>query len=148
MPPELCLRGVIPNQLAKCRASLKCVTSPEVPALHVEASVAFYQGLGLRLIVSAIPRYARFECPDGDSTFSLHQVHQPPAGPGAIIYFECDSLDDKVRAFEGLGDRFTQNPKDEPRLWREARLVDPSGNVVCLYAAGENRRNPPRRVAP
>ena len=31
-------------------------------------------------------------------------------------------------------------------LWREARLVDPSGNVICLYHAGENRLNPPWRV--
>ena len=32
MPPELNSRGVRPNQLAKCRASWKCVTSPEVAA--------------------------------------------------------------------------------------------------------------------
>ena len=119
-----------------------------VPALDVEASVAFYRGLGLRLIVSALPRYARFECPDGDSTFSLHQVQQSPAGPGAIVYFECESLDNTVSELKGLGYRFTQDPKDEPWLWREARLVDPSGNVVCLYSAGENRRNPPWRMAP
>lgn len=119
-----------------------------VPALDVEVSVAFYRGLGLRLIVSALPRYARFECPDGDATFSLHQVQQPPAGPGATVYFECESLDNKVSELKALGYQFTQDPKDEPWLWREARLVDPSGNVVCLYSAGENRRNPPWRMAP
>ena len=31
-------------------------------------------------------------------------------------------------------------------LWREARLRDPSGNVVCLYHAGDYRRHPPWRV--
>jgi hypothetical protein len=31
-------------------------------------------------------------------------------------------------------------------LWREAYLHDPDGNVVCLYHAGENRRNPPWRM--
>ena len=45
-----------------------------VPAIDVEKSIGFYQGLGLRLIVSALPRYARFECQDGGSTFSLHQA--------------------------------------------------------------------------
>ncbi len=119
-----------------------------LPALNVEASVAFYSGLGLRLIVSALPRYARFECPDGDSTLSLHQVQQSPSGPGAIVYFECEALDSKVGELKRLGYKFTQEPKDEPWLWREARLLDPSGNVVCLYLAGENRRNPPWRITP
>ena len=35
---------------------------------------------------------------------------------------------------------------DQPWLWREARLQDPSGNVICRYHAGENRLNPPWRV--
>jgi len=34
----------------------------------------------------------------------------------------------------------------EPWLWREARLEDPAGNVVCLYHAGSNRLDPPWRV--
>jgi catechol 2,3-dioxygenase-like lactoylglutathione lyase family enzyme len=42
-----------------------------VPALDVAASVAFYRRLGLIQIVDA-PHYARFECADGDSTFSVH----------------------------------------------------------------------------
>jgi catechol 2,3-dioxygenase-like lactoylglutathione lyase family enzyme len=35
-----------------------------VPARDIEQSVAFYQTLGLRLIVKS-PHYARFELPDG-----------------------------------------------------------------------------------
>ena len=35
---------------------------------------------------------------------------------------------------------------NQPWLWREARLLDPSGNVVCLYRAGEARRYPPWRI--
>ena len=31
-------------------------------------------------------------------------------------------------------------------LWREARLRDPSGNPICLFAAGANRLNPPWRI--
>ena len=38
-------------------------------------------------------------------------------------------------------------PADQAWLWREARLADPSGNVICIYHAGENRRFPPWRVA-
>ena len=33
-----------------------------------------------------------------------------------------------------------------PWLWREARVADPAGNVVCLYRAGENRLHPPWRL--
>jgi hydroxymethylpyrimidine/phosphomethylpyrimidine kinase len=39
-----------------------------------------------------------------------------------------------------------QMPRDEDWLWREARLRDPAGNRICLYAAGEARRFPPWRV--
>lgn len=42
-----------------------------VSARDLDASVAFYRTLGLRLIVRS-EDYARFECPDGESTFSLH----------------------------------------------------------------------------
>lgn len=118
-----------------------------VPALDVEKSVAFYQGLGLHLIVADLPRYARFECPDGSSTFSVHQVERLPETLGAVVYFECENLDSKVRELQAHGYSFTQEPKDEKWLWREARLPDPSGNVICLYFAGENRRHPPWRIA-
>lgn len=119
-----------------------------VPAIDVEKSVAFYQGLGLRLIVSAMPRYARFECPDGGTTFSIHKVESLPQSPGFVVYFECENLDSKVHELQAQGYSFTQEPKDEAWLWREARLHDPSGNVICLYFAGENRRHPPWRIVP
>ncbi len=51
-----------------------------VPALDVAASVVFYQKLGLRLIVDARPRYVRFECTEGDATFSIHHVEALPQG--------------------------------------------------------------------
>lgn len=118
-----------------------------LPARDVAQSVEFYRGLGFRLIVDAMPRYARFECPAGESTFSLHQAtaHQEP--PDFVVYFECDKLDETVRQLQAQGYIFSQEPKDEPWLWREARLADPSGNIICLYWAGENRRNPPWRVS-
>ena len=35
---------------------------------------------------------------------------------------------------------------DQPFLWREAILNDPSGNKIKLYWAGDNRLNPPWRI--
>ena len=117
-----------------------------LPAVDLAASVAFYRTLGFRLIVDT-PHYARFECPDGDSTFSLHRVDAMPADSGILVYFEHEALDELVADLHGKGVAFAQQPADQRWLWREARLRDPAGNALCLYWAGENRRNPPWRVA-
>jgi len=36
-----------------------------VPSLDLTKSIPFYEKIGLKLIVKALPHYARFECPDG-----------------------------------------------------------------------------------
>lgn len=117
-----------------------------LPAINIAESVAFYEGLGFRLIVLAAPRYARFECPEGDATFSIELAEDLPTRTGVVLYFECDNLDEKVASLQERGYIFEQLPRDEPWLWREARLRDPSANVLCLYHAGENRRFPPWRI--
>ena len=118
-----------------------------LPATDFERSLAFYRGMGFTLIVDSPPRYARFECPDGGATFSIHAVDRALGNTGVVVYFECADLDARVERLVAQGYVFTQLPTDERWLWREARLADPSGNVICLYWAGENRRNPPWRVA-
>jgi catechol 2,3-dioxygenase-like lactoylglutathione lyase family enzyme len=116
------------------------------PAVDVEKSVAFYCGLGCRLIVSNLPGYARLECPDGTATFSIQKVAERTGSPSVVVYFECENLDAKVKNLQAIGYTFTQEPQDDPWLWREAYLCDPSGNELCLYWAGENRRFPPWRI--
>jgi catechol 2,3-dioxygenase-like lactoylglutathione lyase family enzyme len=116
-----------------------------VAACNIDASVAFYRTLGLRLIVLS-PHYARFEAPEGDSTFS---VHLAPAGPGEhapTVYFECDDLDGEVARLKAAGVVFESDPVDQSWLWREAHLRDPAGNLLCLYHAGINRTHPPWRI--
>jgi len=117
-----------------------------LPARDVPAAAEFYQRLGLRLIVDALPRYVRFECPDGESTMSLEQAAEAGTGPGPVVYFECDDLDATVERLVAAGIRFDELPADQSWLWREARLRDPAGNPLCLYRAGRNRREPPWRV--
>jgi len=116
-----------------------------LPALDVAASVAFYRRMGFELIVDA-PHYARFKSIVGNATFSVHAVQVLAQPSQTVVYFECAALDQQVDKLKAQGFQFLQEPRDEPWLWREARLVDPSGNVVCLYHAGENRLNPPWRV--
>jgi catechol 2,3-dioxygenase-like lactoylglutathione lyase family enzyme len=117
-----------------------------LPATDVHRSAAFYRRLGFTQIVSSPPAYARFECPLGESTFSLHQVVAAPAGAGVIVYFECTDLDARYLKLAADGVVFDSPPADQPWLWREAYLRDPDGNVICLFCAGENRRYPPWRM--
>jgi catechol 2,3-dioxygenase-like lactoylglutathione lyase family enzyme len=117
-----------------------------VPCIDLETSVSFYRRLGLRLIVNDPPDYARFECPVGDATFSLHRVPLTARTDGIVIYFELDDLDATVKQLTAVGIPFESTPKDQPWLWREAYLRDPAGNRICLFHAGTNRHNPPWRL--
>lgn len=117
-----------------------------VPSLDVERAISFYETLGLRLIVKALPHYARFECPEGDSTFSIHQVDELPKGEGVDVYFECKDLDVWVSKLVEKGVQFEQPPSDKSWLWREARLRDLDNNQLILFYGGVNRKNPPWRI--
>lgn len=108
------------------------------------ASVNFYKALGLELIVdSPANGYARFEAPNG-VTFSIY--HSVDIAASTIVYFESKRLDAWVTELLSQGFAFEQLPLDESWGWREARLLDPAGNIVCLYKAGENRRYPAWRI--
>jgi len=115
-----------------------------LPVNDMEKATRFYLTLGFTQIVDS-PHYARFECPDGGSTFSLSLVESPFEN-GSIIYFENENLDQWVDDLKLKGIKFEQEPTDQSYLWREAVLSDPSGNKIKLYWAGEARLNPPWRV--
>jgi len=117
-----------------------------VPSLDLTKSIPFYEKLGLKLIVKSLPHYARFECPEGNSTFSIHQTEKLPKGEGIYVYFECEDLDAKVEKLKALGIEFDHEPIDQSWLWREARLKDVDGNQLILFYGGENRLNPPWRI--
>ena len=110
-----------------------------------EASRVFYERLGFTLIVDSPPDYARFEAPGG-TTLSIHSVPGVTEPGGTTIYLECDDLEGEIERLSRLGFGFEHGPVDQPWLWREARLLDPFGNCICLYRAGEYRRFPPWRV--
>ncbi|WP_144208657.1 VOC family protein [Shewanella donghaensis] len=108
----------------------------------------FYLTMGFTQIVKT-DHYARYVCPDGDATFSLRLDQQLSMDNQhrSVIYFEHEQLDKWVAELVVKGIKFEQLPVDQPYLWREAILFDPSGNKIKLYWAGENRINPPWRVA-
>ena len=115
-----------------------------LPVSDMEEATAFYRRKGFLQIVDT-PHYARFECPQGDATFSL-SLEDGSCHNGSVIYFEHEQLDELVAELQGKGFEFAQAPRDMSYLWREAILNDPSGNKIKLYRAGENRRYPPWRV--
>lgn len=115
-----------------------------LPCTDLPRSVRFYKTLGLLQIVDSV-HYARFELPDGDATLSLHEVGQR-APAQTVIYFECEALDETVRALQAAGVGFDTEPADQSWGWREARLRDPDGNLLCLYYAGTMRKHPPWRI--
>lgn len=108
-------------------------------------SVGFYKALGLKQIVENPPDYARFET-QGGATLSVQIDKEQEISGDVAVYLECDDLDDRVERLARAGVPFEHGPRNQPWMWREARLRDPAGNIIFLYKAGESRRFPPWRI--
>ncbi len=117
-----------------------------IPSLNVPRSIEFYKKLGLQLIVHTHDQYARFECPDGEATFSIHYVEELAEGNGIYVYFEVEDVKEKISELKRNNISIESEPKAQSWLWTEARLKDPDGNQIVIYHAGENRKNPPWRI--
>jgi hydroxymethylpyrimidine/phosphomethylpyrimidine kinase len=116
-----------------------------VTGTNYERSVEFYTKLGLRQIVANPPDYARFETAGG-ATFSVQIDPDEKILATTAVYFECDDLDERVEQLARNGIPFEHGPRNQPWMWREARLRDPDGNIIFFYHAGEARRFPPWRM--
>lgn len=116
-----------------------------IPVGNIEQSVEFYETLGLKLIVKT-PHYARFECMQGESTFSIHQAEKPVQDSGVWIYFEVDNVDEKISELIRKGVVIEELPDDKTWLWREARIRDLDNHLLIIYHAGVNRKSPPWRI--
>lgn len=109
-------------------------------------SVEFYRALGLHQIVDSPENgYARFETAGG-ATLSVQIDPDESISATTAIYLECDDLDERVEKLARSGLAFEHGPRNQPWMWREARLCDPAGNIIFLYKAGEARRFPPWRI--
>jgi hydroxymethylpyrimidine/phosphomethylpyrimidine kinase len=117
-----------------------------VTGTKYERSVDFYRRLGLTQIVDSPENgYARFETAGG-VTFSVQIDPEEKIIATTAIYLECDDLDERVEQLARSGIAFEHGPRNQPWMWREARLRDPDGNIIFFYKAGEHRRFPPWRV--
>jgi hydroxymethylpyrimidine/phosphomethylpyrimidine kinase len=117
-----------------------------VTGTEYRKSVEFYRALGLKQIVDSPENgYARFET-EGGATLSVQIDAEETISPTSAIYLECDDLDERVERLARSGIVFEHGPRNQPWMWREARLRDPAGNIIFLYKAGEARRFPPWRI--
>jgi hydroxymethylpyrimidine/phosphomethylpyrimidine kinase len=117
-----------------------------VTGTQYERSVDFYRRLGLHQIIdSPDTGYARFETAGG-VTLSVQIDAEEKILATTAIYLECDDLDQRVEQLARSGIAFEHGPRNQPWMWREARLRDPDGNIIFLYKAGEARRFPPWRM--
>ena len=97
----------------------------------VERTAAFYEALGLKRIVWSAPRYARFECPSGSATLSLHHVDAPETGATAL-YFEVDHVDETVASLKSGGPEFRFR-SSRPILALARSVVARSGRTPNLH---------------
>ena len=117
-----------------------------ITGTQYKRSVDFYRKLGLIQIVdSPDTGYARFETAGG-VTFSVQIDPEEKINATTAIYLECDDLDERVEQLARSGVAFEHGPRNQPWMWREARLRDPDGNIIFFYKAGEARRFPPWRL--
>jgi hydroxymethylpyrimidine/phosphomethylpyrimidine kinase len=117
-----------------------------ITGTNYKRSVDFYRKLGLTQIVdSPDTGYARFET-GGGVTFSVQIDPEEKIVATTAIYLECDDLDERVEQLARSGIAFEHGPRNQPWMWREARLRDPDGNIIFFYKAGEARRFPPWRL--
>ena len=116
-----------------------------VTGTNYDRSIEFYKKLGLKQIVDSPPDYARFETAGG-ATFSVQIDPEEKIIATTAIYLECDDLDERVEQLARSGLAFEHGPRNQPWMWREARLRDPDGNIIFFYKAGEARRFPPWRM--
>jgi catechol 2,3-dioxygenase-like lactoylglutathione lyase family enzyme len=116
----------------------------------IPRSKAFYQALGLELIVDAA-HYCRFRANlDGQGSQTLSISHSPgPIGASCHVGFEFaspEALDAYADLLQSRGFALAEHPQDRSWLWRDVILHDPDGHEILLLYAGDNKLNPPWRV--
>jgi len=136
------VRTLLPYLLAykgRVALALSCLIAAKVANVGVP--------LVLKQIVdSPETGYARFETAGG-VTFSVQIDPEEKIIATSAIYLECDDLDERVEKLARSGIAFEHGPRNQPWMWREARLRDPDGNIIFFYKAGESRRFPPWRMS-
>jgi len=110
---------------------IKSIWSVTLYVSNLQKSTRFYQdSLGLNKKYD-YPSYAGFEC--GGVEIGLIPRENLKTGKDALsIQFLVESVDKTCEALKEKGVEFTVEPHDEPWGGRQARFLDPDGNLLEL----------------
>jgi len=113
-----------------------------IPVADIERAINFYEKIGLKLIVKELPHYARFECPEGDATFSLHRVHEKQLQNNVWVYFEVQNLDSYVQRLLKKGLVARRKTEGDARTYQLAVTIEGRAAVeqAKLIAHRVNRK--------
>lgn len=109
-----------------------------VGSTDLDRAERFYVLLGLRLIVKT-DDYLRFECPAGDSTFSVERVERVSAGEQVTIYFETDDLDEQYRRLRGSVEFSRRRPTCRGCGARPGCSIPTATDCACFTPATHGR---------
>jgi len=113
----------------------------ELHTTKLEETVRFYQLLGLREVLNQRPHHVLLsgEGNDGGTLSLLRFAVAPQIAGGPVVFFECQDVDATHQRAVEAGLVFAFAPMSKPSGRREAGLLDPDDQVVCIYHLETNK---------
>jgi predicted enzyme related to lactoylglutathione lyase len=107
----------------------------ELHSTKLEDAARFYQALGFTEVLNERPYHVMLAADgeDGGTLSLLRFAVAPHLAGGPLIYFECENVDETYRRASDAGLTFAFAPISKPSGRREAGLLDPDGQLICVY---------------
>ena len=117
-----------------------------VTGTNYERSVEFYGRLGLKQIVDSPERVMHVSRPQAASPSQSRSIRKRRSSRRLQSISNVTISTNAWSSSPEAASPSSTAPRNQPWMWREARLRDPDGNIIFFYKAGENRRFPPWRM--
>jgi catechol 2,3-dioxygenase-like lactoylglutathione lyase family enzyme len=106
----------------------------ELHTTRMTEASEFYQLLGLRVVdKSSVSVDLACDGDDGGSVRLLRFAVPPNVVGGPIVHFECVDVDETYQRLSEAGVDFAFSPITKAGGRREAGVVDPDGQLICLF---------------
>jgi predicted enzyme related to lactoylglutathione lyase len=107
----------------------------EIPAVNIEESASFYEGLLGWTVQRRAPGNCSFDDGSGALIGKWVTCNAASRDPGLLPYIYVDRIDVVVERVVALGGQILKPPYAEGNLW-VATFRDPAGNVMGVWQAG------------
>ena len=107
----------------------------EIPAVNIEESASFYEGVLGWSIQRRAPGNCSFDDGSGALIGKWVTCNAPSRDPGLLPYIYVDGIDAVAQRVVALGGQILKPPYPEGNLW-VATFRDPAGNVMGIWQAG------------